>query len=283
MSVRDARASIQPRSVFLLMVLVWGTALYVLVHVLVAYAHIGSFGADARAYWLSGHMHDLYARAPGSWGAYLYSPAFAEVIRPLTLLSLTVFCVVWIAAEAAVFAWLLFPLGWRWGIPAFLLCAPELGWGNVYAVYALTLAVGLRRPAAWAFPLLTKVSPAVGVVWFAVRREWRSLAIAIGIGAAIALTSFAAAPGDWWAWLRFLHAHSTPTAGIRAAAGVALAAVAARRDDQWLLVVAMVVACPLINPLVAISLFSALPRMIPIELPTNRPAAAPVEQASTFA
>lgn len=248
-----------------LVLLVWVTALYVLVHVLIAYADIGSFGADARAYWLSGHSHDLYGRAPGTWGAYLYTPAFAQFIRPLTLLPLTAFSVVWIGAEAAVFAWLLRPLGWQWGIPAFLLCAPELGWGNVYAFYALTLAVGLRRPAMWAIPLLTKLSPAVGVVWFIARREWRSLAMASGTAGVIALVSFAFAPGEWSAWVGFLHAHSTTTAELRVAGGILVTLIAARRGARWLLVPAMILACPLINALVALSLFAALPRMLEID------------------
>ena len=258
---RDARKSGLPVA---LMPLVWGTSLYVLVRVLVAYADIGSFGADARAYWLSGHVHDLYGRAPGTWGAYLYTPAFAQAVRPLTLLPLAAFSVLWIGAEAAVFAWLLRPLGWQWGIPAFLLCAPELGWGNVYAFYALTLAVGLRRPAVWAIPLLTKLSPAIGIVWFIARREWRSLAVACGTGCAVALVSFAIAPADWSEWVSFLRAHSTATAELRVIVGAVVAVIAARRDQRWLLVPAMILACPLINALVAMSLFAAVPRMLGI-------------------
>ena len=45
----------------------------------------------------------------------------------------------------------------------------------------------MRHPAAWAFPLLTKVTTGVGVLWFAFRRDWRSLGIAIGATAVIVL------------------------------------------------------------------------------------------------
>ena len=37
--------------------------------------------------------------------------------------------------------------------------------------------------------LLTKVTPGVGLLWFAVRREWRALAIALGVTGAIVAVS----------------------------------------------------------------------------------------------
>ena len=47
----------------------------------------------------------------------------------------------------------------------------------------VAIVLGFRWPFTWAFVLLTKVTPGVGLLWFAVRREWRSLAIALGDGA----------------------------------------------------------------------------------------------------
>ena len=38
------------------------------------------------------------------------------------------------------------------------------------------------RPS-WAFVLLTKVTPGIGLLWFAIRRRWRDLAIALGVTA----------------------------------------------------------------------------------------------------
>ena len=52
--------------------------------------------------------------------------------------------------------------------------------GNVHLLLALAIVLGFRWPAAWAFVLLTKITPGIGLLWFAVRREWRSLAIALG-------------------------------------------------------------------------------------------------------
>ena len=60
--------------------------------------------------------------------------------------------------------------------------------------------VGFRYPAAWSLILLTKVTPGIGLLWFAVRREWRSLAIALGATAVIAAVSLAIDPRAWFEW-----------------------------------------------------------------------------------
>ena len=50
-----------------------------------------------------------------------------------------------------------------------------------HRIHRMAIVLGLRHSAAWAFPLLTKVLPGVGMVWHVVRREWGSLAIATGV------------------------------------------------------------------------------------------------------
>ena len=65
-------------------------------------------------------------------------------------------------------------------------------------------------PALWAFPLLTKVTPGVGLVWFAVRREWRTLAAVLAITAVAVGASVAIAPVAWSEWLSFLLGERAP-------------------------------------------------------------------------
>ena len=67
--------------------------------------------------------------------------------------------------------------------------ALELYHGNVHLWIAAAIVLGFRYPWTWAFVLLTKVTPGLGLVWFAARREWRSLAIALGVTAAIVAVS----------------------------------------------------------------------------------------------
>ena len=40
--------------------------------------------------------------------------------------------------------------------------------GQLDLLFALVTIVGLRWPAAWALPILTKVTPGVGLIWFLV-------------------------------------------------------------------------------------------------------------------
>jgi hypothetical protein len=227
----------------------------------------GVHGMDSRAYWLAAHHRDLYGAPPGSINAYLYSPAFATLIWPAAQLPLHLFIDGWMLAEAAAFAWLLKPLGIRWAIPAFCLCLGEVVVGNIYSFLAVVAVVGARWPAAWALPLLTKITPGLGPVWFAVRREWRALAASVVATSVIVLASFALNPDGWFDWLRFLTSHAGDSQLLlpaRFTAALALTAYAARRGRMWLLPVAMLVANPMVfHSEMALSLLAALPRLRP--------------------
>jgi hypothetical protein len=231
-------------------------------------------GSDSQAYWLTGHNAHLYGAAPGTPGAYLYSPAFATFIWPLTQLPWAVFRIVWMTAVAAAFAWLLAPLGVRRGVPWFCLCLVEVLMGNVYAFIAVAAVLGIRHGGAWAFVLLTKITPAVGLVWFAVRREWRSLAIALGVTAAIVAVSLALSFQQWSDWVHFLRAHKgvggTSWWPERAGVGYALVIVAARRNTAWLLAPAMYLTQPMMaHWYVGLPLLAAIPRLRRAEIPQH--------------
>ena len=112
---------------------------------------------DAKAYWLAGQEGWIpYSLPPGALNAYLYSPAFQQVISLVSWLPWPAFAILWVSAEAAVFVWLLKPLGWAWGIVLFLWCIPELYIGNIYAFLAAAAVLALTGfPQAWALPILT--------------------------------------------------------------------------------------------------------------------------------
>ena len=114
-------------------------------------------------------------------GAYLYSPAFAQLIRPLTILPWPIFVTIWTAFNLAIVWWLL----GRWSLPAmlFLPIPFEIVSGNVHLMYAAAIVLGFRASFTWALPILTKVTPGIGLAWFAVRREWRQLGLALGVTA----------------------------------------------------------------------------------------------------
>ena len=85
-----------------------------------------------------------------------------------------------------------------------LLAVVELSGGNISLLLAGAMVIGFRYPAAWAFVILTKVTPGIGLLWFVVRREWRQLGIALGATAAIVAVSFVVMPGAWIEWMQVL-------------------------------------------------------------------------------
>jgi len=250
------------------------------------YLNQGVHGMDSGAYWLTAHRHDLYGAAPGSVDAYLYSPAFAALLWPVAQLPRHLFIDVWMLAEAVAFGWLLRPLRLRWGVPAFCLCMGEIVVGNIYSFLAVVAVVGARQPAAWALPLLTKITPGLGPVWFAVRREWRALAWSGAVTAGIAVVSFAVNPAGWFDWIRFL----VDNAGgsqfllpLRVAVAAALVAYAAVRRWTWVLPIAMLLANPMVlHSEMALSLLAALPRLIRDATWDRRDRTAPMRSSDTI-
>jgi hypothetical protein len=214
---------------------------------------------DAYAYWTTrdGSFYD--AATTGRIGSYLYSPAFAQVLAPLVWLPISVFTALWTALNSATLWFLLR----RWALPSllFLPIAFEIISGNVHLLYAAAIIVGFRWPAAWALMFLTKVTPGVGVLWFLVRREWRSLAIALGVTAAIAAVSFVLDQAQWARWVDILRADAGGAGSAtfstvgwylpiglapRLVAAIVVVVVAAWSDRRWLLPVGVVLAMPVV-------------------------------------
>jgi len=207
---------------------------------------------DSWAYWSTRFGLDYAVARPGESGAYLYSPAFAQLIAPLTTLPLPVFMATWTVLLAAVFYWL---LGWR----AFFvgLLAPvvmSIAIGQLDVLMAAALVLGFRWPAAWLFMFITKLTPGIGVLWFAARGEWRSLGIALSATAAAIGLSMAVEPRAWQSWIDMLVRFETPTAAngvflpvplwIRLPVVAALIVWAARTNRRWALPIGVVFALP---------------------------------------
>ncbi|MEZ0241216.1 MAG: glycosyltransferase family 87 protein, partial [Chloroflexota bacterium] len=158
----------------------------------------GTVGFDALSYW-GYSMADPYFLQHGTMGSFVYSPVAARLFAPLSLLPWLTFLWLWLAVLVATAVWL---GGRRWlWVLAFPPVAVELYHGNIHLLLAAAIALGFRYPAAWAFVLLTKATPGVGLIWFAVRREWRSLAIALGVTAVLVALSLAIDFPLWRQWL----------------------------------------------------------------------------------
>lgn len=209
-------------------------------------------GFDLHAYWSTRDGLDYTLARPGAPGAYLYSPVFAQAIAPLTMFSWPAFAAVWTAIVAGLLAW----LAGRWAI-ALLLVLPVLmsiAIGQVDLFIAAAIVVGFRWPAAWALPILTKVTPGLCLLWFAARREWRSLAIALAATGILVTISYALDGDAWWGWLGMLTRGQFPSTadgqflavplGWRLALAAVLIVWGARTDRRWVVPISACLALP---------------------------------------
>ncbi|HET7829328.1 MAG TPA: glycosyltransferase family 87 protein [Candidatus Limnocylindrales bacterium] len=206
---------------------------------------------DARSYY-GLNLVDLYAGRTdwNSIGAYPYSPAFATLVYPLDLLPWPLFVGAWTALLIGA-VWLL--TGRELFLFGMVVGAMEIAGGNISLLLALAIVWGFRWPWTWAFVLLTKITPGVGLLWFALRREWRSLAIALGATGAVVAASFVLMPHNWFAWVDLLIANSGKGGTwasipiplwLRLPAGVLLIAWGAPRNQRWVVPVGSMLALP---------------------------------------
>ena len=118
-------------------------AVYLAIHAVAMCAEYG-IGWDAHAYYVA-WSGGLYEALPRSIDAYNYSPLFAQVIWPLTLLPWAVFCAVLVGAAGAGVAWLLRPLPLVLAVGGWLACLPEILSGNIFWLLAVMAVVGFSR------------------------------------------------------------------------------------------------------------------------------------------
>ena len=209
-------------------------------------------GQDARCYYQA-TLADPYLHS--EWTdpiAYVYSPAFLQLLSPLTALPWQAFMAVWTALLIGAARFLTGPRLLAAGL-LFPCTAMEVAGGNVSLLLAVAIVLGFRWPATWALVLLTKITPGIGLLWFAVRGEWRSLAIALGATAAIAAVSYVTIPDAWPRWFEVIVANagkggtwaSVPIPLLlRLPAAIAIVVWGARTDRRWTVPVASMLALP---------------------------------------
>jgi Glycosyltransferase family 87 len=223
-------------------------------------------GGDAHAYWAN-RPPDPYAVRPyGAFDGFYYSPAFAQLLYVPTALPWTTFLALW----TGVLLLAVYAMVGPWALPVmlFLPIPFEIYFANVSLLIAAAVVFGFRYPALWALPILTKVTPGVGVLWFAFRAEWRSLAIAIATTTAIVGVSALLAPGLWQEWIGVLLGNQAAPGGlevlplyVRLPLAVAILWVAARTDRSWLVPIVVLLAMPRIWP-ASLSVLIAVPALL---------------------
>ena len=214
------------------------------------------FGFDAHAYW-NVNLANLYGSATSNTSdldAFRYTPAAGQAFAVFHVLPWEVFFTLWFAAMIAALVWL---TGRTWLVLlAFPPVALELFHGNIHLFMAVAIVVGFRWSGAWAFLALTKVTPAVGALWFAFRGEWRKFALAVGTSVAIAAISFVMAPDLWRHYVSTMidnleydpgHPYPVPIPlPIRVVASALVVWWGARTDRRWTVPVAATLSLPII-------------------------------------
>lgn len=226
---------------------------------------------DGHYYWVALHRKHLYTTGPMTVGAFLYSPAFAQAMWPLSRLPFVAFAIITWTVNGSLLAWLLRPLGWRWLIPLWLALSSEVFGGNIFIPLAATAALGFRYPAGWALSALTKVTPTVMPFWWLLRREWRPLTQWLVTTLILAAASAAIAPNLWLQWVTGMSRWATKSDQalgttrmaplvLRAPFGLALLVVGARRGWRWAVPVAALLCTPVFW-LGSYAWLAALPRL----------------------
>ena len=199
-----------------------------------------TYDAAARR-WLAGAApYDLTITVTGDCGTYQYPPTFLLLILPFTVLSPVAATWAWIAASVAcvALAFAIIPVPPVVRIVAFALAATS--WPLLFAI-----KVGAAGPllllvfaAAWRWlddPVrlagaatlgaLSKLQPALLVVWMALTGRWRAAAYSLAAMGAVVLVWFVLSPTTWLDFLstvRTLQANALEVGANFAPASVAL-------------------------------------------------------------
>jgi hypothetical protein len=213
-----------------------------------------TFGYDAFAYW-SVTLPEPYAVPVGALGSFNYSPAFAMVADWFSALDWWVFLWFWSMLLVGTVVWIAGSPGWVLVAFALPFVALELYHGNIHILLAAAILLGFRHPWTWALVLLSKPSAGIGLLWFAIRGEWRALGIALGSTAVLSVVSFVLAPALWFDWIDLLlgnvgkpplSSNITIPLWLRLPAATILVVWGARTDRRWTVVVSSMLALPVL-------------------------------------
>jgi hypothetical protein len=168
----------------------------------------GGLPVDVHYYWAADPSNLYPHPEAGEHNGYNYSPAFEFVAGWWRGIPFEAYAAIWRAVLLAMLVYLAgpFTLFALLTVPV----ASEINAANIQIPLALAVVLGFRWPATWAFVILTKLTPGIGLLWFALRHEWRHLAIAIGVTAAIAAVSFVLMPDQWAGYVRLLTGSPAP-------------------------------------------------------------------------
>jgi hypothetical protein len=211
---------------------------------------------DSHAYW-SVNPADPYRDARlGGVDAFLYAPAVAQLLGPFTHLPFEAFRLLLGAVSLGSLA--VAGAAYTLVVPGVI---EDLVRGNIHVLLAMAILAGFRFPGVWAAMLLTKVTPGVGLVWFAVRRDWRALAqVAVVTALIVTVSILLFGIGVWEEWVGLLVSSARhpgtyswlgiapPPLLVRIPLAVAVVSWGGLTNRRWTVPVAAFLALPVIWP-----------------------------------
>ena len=224
---------------------------------------------DSHAYWVV-DVADPYRDARlGATDAFLYAPAVAQLLAPFTRLPFEAFRLLLGGVSLGVLA--LVGAAYTILVPGVI---EDLVRGNIHILLAAAIIAGFRWPGLWVAMLLTKVTPGVGLLWFAVRREWGALAqVAAVTGLVVGASLLIGGVRVWEEWIRLL-ATSAESARTYTYLGIAPPALVWRlplavvvvtwgavTDRRWTVPLAVFLALPVIWPS-GFAILAAIPPLV---------------------
>jgi glycosyl transferase family 87 len=245
----------------------------------------GGAPVDVRAYWAADPSNLYPHPEAGEKNGFNYSPLFDWMVAWGRALPFEVFVAIWRAILLIALVYLAgpFTIFVLFTVPV----ASEINAANIQILLALAIVKGFRYPATWSFVILTKVTPGVGLLWFVLRRQWRHVAIALGVTAALVAVSFLARPGDWFDYLKLWTGVPAPAVSPyylsfwqRLPFAVAFIVFGAWRGYRWPVVVGATLALPVYYIISTSMLVGVLPYLreaLGRLLAERRPATPPIE------
>jgi hypothetical protein len=211
---------------------------------------------DSHAYWAVDAADPYGAAELGARDAFLYAPAVAQLLGPLTHLPFQAFQLL---LGAVSLGSLVACCG------TYTLLVPgvieDLVRGNIHILLAAAMVAGFRFPGLWAAMLLTKVTPGIGLLWFAVRREWSALLQVAAVTLLVVVVSVAIGGIDVWLdWISLLWTSAgsartyeylgltPPPLLVRLPIAVGMLVWGALTARRWMVPVAAFLALPVIWP-----------------------------------
>ena len=137
---------------------------------------------DARGFWTAwqGGLYDIRGGRTRAYVSALLARCWRRSRSPWPI-----FAAGWTGAAIACLFWMRVP--WMLAFPGVI---DDILRGNIHVFLAGMVVLSFRHSAVYAFGILTKVTPGIGLIWHAARGAWRSVIVGTAVTVGLIAASF---------------------------------------------------------------------------------------------